>query len=181
MRSVRRTLRRPVLLAHVVCSVGWVGAVLAFVPLAVVAATGGEEELVRSAHLAADLLVRLVIVPLALASLVTGVVSSLVSTWGLVRHYWVIVKLVLTVVATVVLLLQVGPIATAAAAANAGSLPGGVGASMLVHAIGGISVLLVVTGLAVYKPRGTTRGAAASGRGSRSDAAGTGGDQLRSA
>jgi hypothetical protein len=183
MRPARRRLRLLALLAHVVCSVGWVGAVLAFIPLAVVAATGGGDDVVRSAHLAADLLVRIVIVPLALASLVTGVLSSLVSSWGLVRHYWVIVKLVLTTVATIVLLLQVEPIATAAASAVApdgGLLPEGAGASMLVHAIGGVVVLLVVTALAVYKPRGTTRRVAGPVRSVRSGAV-PGGDRFRSA
>ena len=46
-----------------------------------------------------------VIVPLALAALVTGVVSALGTTWGLLRHYWVVTKLVVVVIATVVLLL----------------------------------------------------------------------------
>ncbi|WP_214405446.1 DUF2269 domain-containing protein [Pseudonocardia lacus] len=159
MRVARRGVRKLVLLTHVTSSVGWSGAVLAFVPLAAAAvgATGGD--LARGAYLAADLLVRFVIVPLALAAVLTGVLSSLVSTWGLVRHYWVIAKLVLTVAATVVLLMQIEPIGAAAVRAGApgGPLPEAAGLSMLVHAIGGLVVLLAVTALAVYKPRGTTR------------------------
>jgi hypothetical protein len=45
-----------------------------------------------------------VIVPFALASLLTGLVQSLGTTWGLCRHYWVVFKLLLNVLATLVLL-----------------------------------------------------------------------------
>jgi hypothetical protein len=163
MRSAQRNLRKLALLAHVTCSVGWLGAVFAFISLAVAAVNSSEDSTARGAYLAADLLVRFVIVPLALGSVVTGVLSSLVSAWGLVRHYWVIAKLVLTVVATVVLLLQIEPIGAAAhrsAAPDGGPLPEAAGLSMLVHAIGGAVVLLAVTALAVYKPRGAARFAA---------------------
>ena len=168
MRTAQRSVRKLALLAHVTCSVGWLGAVFAFVPLAVAAVDSGEGSTARGAYLAADLLVRFVIVPLALGSVVTGVLSSLASPWGLVRHYWVITKLVLTVVATVVLLLQIEPIGAAAdrsAAPGGGPLPQAAGLSMLVHVIGGVVVLLAVTALAVYKPRGTTRFAATTARG----------------
>jgi hypothetical protein len=40
---------------------------------------------------------------LSLASLLTGLVCSLGSVWGLFRHYWVLFKLVINVVATSVL------------------------------------------------------------------------------
>lgn len=174
MSTAPRSVRKLALLAHVTCSVGWLGAVFAFVPLAVAAVNSSEDSTARGAYLAADLLVRFVIVPLALGSVVTGVLSSLVSAWGLVRHYWVITKLVLTVVATVVLLLQIEPIGTAAnrsAAPGGGPLPEAAGFSMLVHAIGGVVVLLAVTALAVYKPRGTTRFAARPARGDSRQAA----------
>jgi uncharacterized membrane protein len=170
MRTAQRSVRKLALLAHVLCSVGWLGAVFAFVPLAVAAVDATEDSTARGAYLAADLLVRFVIVPLALGAVVTGVLSSLVSGWGLVSHYWVISKLVLTVVATVVLLLQIEPIGAAAnrsAAPGGGPLPEAAGLSMLVHAIGGVVVLLAVTALAIYKPRGATRFAARSARADR--------------
>jgi hypothetical protein len=102
MSESRRGLRKLVLFVHVTCSVGWLGSVLAFLALALAALTSADEVLGRGAYVAADLVLRLVIVPLALASVAGGVLSSLVSRWGLVRHYWVIAKLVLTTVATVV-------------------------------------------------------------------------------
>jgi hypothetical protein len=149
-------LRKAVLTAHVVTSVGWLGAVVAYLALDVTAATSGDADLVRSAYGAMDLLVASVIVPLALASVVIGVVNALGTTWGLFRHYWVVVKLLLTLVATAVLLLQVPTVRSLAeAAGSAGDpreLPG-----TLAHSVGGLVVLVVVTILSTYKPRGQTR------------------------
>ncbi|MCF7547437.1 hypothetical protein [Pseudonocardia sp. WMMC193] len=134
--------------------------------LAVAAALG--DGVFRSAMLiAATVLTEAVIVPLALASTVSGVVSSLVSPWGLWRHYWVITKLVLTLAATAVLLLQIRPIA-ALGAAHAGALASGASqapvveahaqlASLLVHGGGGALVLVGITILGVWKPRGELR------------------------
>ena len=100
------------------------------------------------------------IVPLAVASLVTGLVMSLGTSWGLVRHYWVLFRLLLTVLATLVLLGHV-PAVSAMAGLTAGSDPGaaidlrGFDAELL-HAGGGLVVLLVTTVLSVFKPRGMT-------------------------
>jgi hypothetical protein len=99
------------LTAHVTSSVGWLGAVAAFLALAV-AGLAGDAQMVRAAYLAMDLLARFVIVPLALASLLTGVVQSLGTPWGVLRHYWVVFKLLLTIVAVVLLLAILAPRST---------------------------------------------------------------------
>lgn len=149
--------RKLLLTAHVVSSVGWIGAVVAYLALVVAALTSSDAQTVRAAILAMEL-VYLALVPLALASLLTGVVQSLCTKWGLLRHYWVIFKLALTVLATVVLLANmstVGSLADLAADAGGGGLPGAEG--QLLHAGVGLLVLLATTALAVYKPRGMTR------------------------
>jgi hypothetical protein len=99
-----------------------------------------------------------VIVPLAFASLLTGVFQSLGTHWGLVRHYWVAFKLLLSVLATIVLLVNTGTIsslerlvAEGGHATKVGGLEG-----QLLHAGGGVLVLLATTTLAVFKPPGTT-------------------------
>ncbi|MCA1673807.1 MAG: DUF2269 domain-containing protein [Actinobacteria bacterium] len=149
-------LRKFVLAAHVTTSVGWLGAVAAYLALDVAAATSRDVLLVRAAYLAMELMARYVIVPLALASLVIGVLNALGTSWGLFRHYWVLTKLLLTVIATTVLLLQTETISylaeVAASDADPRDLPGS-----LLHSIGGLVVLLIVTVLSVYKPRGLTR------------------------
>jgi len=98
-----------------------------------------------------------VIVPLAVASLVTGVVISVGTPWGLVRHYWVLISLGLTILATAILLLHMPSVSATARIAreSEGARLTELGGD-LAHAIGGLVVLLVVTVLNVYKPQGLT-------------------------
>ncbi|GAA0813639.1 DUF2269 domain-containing protein [Spirilliplanes yamanashiensis] len=159
MTVLRPGARRAALVLHVSTSVGWFGAVLMFLVLAVTALRSRDDAVLRAAHLAMDVTARLVIVPLAAASLASGLVSSLGTSWGLLRHWWVLIKFALVLVATAVLLLQLGPIGTLADAAARGALTELPQArlSAVVHAAGGLLVLLAATVLAVYKPRGLTR------------------------
>ena len=93
------------------------GAIAAYLALAVAALTSQNAQMVRAAYLAMELTARFVIVPLAFASLLTGFIQSLGTQWGLFRHYWVLMKLLLTVFATIVLLCQLEPIGHAASLA----------------------------------------------------------------
>jgi hypothetical protein len=150
-------LRKFVLAVHVTCSVGWIGAVVAYLVLGVSAITSSDALTVRAAWIAMELTGWYAIVPLALASLLTGLVMALGTPWGLFRHYWVLLSLVLTILATVVLLVHmqtvsyVAGIAAETPSAAVGGLPGEV-----VHAGVGLLVLLVIQVLNVYKPRGMT-------------------------
>ena len=153
-------LRKFALTAHITFSVGWMGAVAGFLALAVAGLTSQDGQLVRAAYLGMDLTARWVIVPLAIASLVTGLVSSLGTPWGLFRHYWVLIKLGLTVLATIVLLQQLESISYLGVVArdqsvSRAALRGAEG--QVLHATGGLLVLLVAQVLSVYKPRGLTR------------------------
>jgi uncharacterized membrane protein len=119
-------LRKFIFTAHVIASVGWIGAVVAYLALVVAALTSDDGQTVRAAFRAMELLY-FVLVPLAIAALVTGIVQSLGTTWGLLRHYWVVFKLLLTVIATTVLLLHlpaVNSLAEAAADTDRADLPG---------------------------------------------------------
>lgn len=152
-------LRKAALAAHLAVSVGWVGAVAAYLALDVTSATSGNPATLRAAYLGMGLIVTSVIVPLALATLATGLVVSLGTKWGLFRHWWVVVSLVLTVFATVVLLVETG---TIAAYAEVAAEPGATAAqlrglgSTLVHSIGGALLLIAMLVLNVYKPAGLT-------------------------
>jgi hypothetical protein len=151
-------LRRLVLTAHVTSSVGWLGAVLAFVGLAIVGLTSHDARTTRGVYLVMEPAAWYVLVPLAVASLVTGVVQGICTAWGLVRHYWVVFKLAITLVATVVLLVYMetfGVIADVAADPTA-DLEEVRNASPLLHALAAMVLLLAATALAIYKPRGLT-------------------------
>jgi hypothetical protein len=154
-------LRKFALTAHVTCSVGLLGAIAGFLALAVAGLTSQDAQMVRAAYLAMELTAWCVIVPLALGSLLTGLVQSLGTTWGLFRHYWVLAKLSLTVFATVVLLLKMKLISYVARVAAETTLssadPRAARTELVIHAVAGLLVLLVPAALSVYKPRGITR------------------------
>ena len=152
-------LRKLALTVHVSSSVGWLGAVRAFLGLAVVGLTSHDAQTVRGAYLAMGPAAWYVLVPLAFASLLTGLFQSLGTTWGLFRHYWVLFKLVINVFATLVLLMYMKTFRFMADVAADPSADLGVvrNASPALHAGAALLLLLVATTLAVYKPRGVTR------------------------
>ncbi len=152
-------LRKFALTAHVTSSVGWLGAVACFLALALVGLTSQDAQTVRGAYLVMEPAARFVLVPLAFASLLTGLVQSLGTPWGLLRHYWIVFKLLINVFATIVLLLYLPTFRFMAGVAADPSADLGVvrNASPVLHAALGLLVLLVATVLAVYKPRGRTR------------------------
>ena len=154
-------LRKLALTTHVTTSVGWLGALAVFLAHALASLISQDEQMVRAASLAMGLTAWFVILPLSLTSLTTGLVQALGTAWGLFRHYWILFKLLLTAVATIVLLLKLGPISYLADVAAETTFSGadlvGLRTSLMVHAAGGLLVLLTVATLAVYKPRGMTR------------------------
>lgn len=161
MRAITPGLRKLVLTTHVTCSVGWFGAVAAFLALAIAGLSHPEAQMVRAAYLAMDLIGWFVVVPLSFASLITGLVQAFGTPWGLFRHYWVLIKFLLAVFATVVLLVHMQPTGRIADAAVAGVLSASdlheLRIQLVADAGAALLVLLVATTLAVYKPRGMTR------------------------
>jgi hypothetical protein len=152
-------LRKFALTAHITCSVGWLGAVAGFLALALVGLTNNDDQTVQAAYVAMDSTGSFVLVPLALASLLTGLVQSLGTKWGLFRHYWVVFKLLMNIFATVILLLYLQTLSDLAArATSANGDPGGLrDPSPVLHSGAALLLLVVATTLAVYKPRGMTR------------------------
>src|SRR5262245_10670196 len=154
------TLRKFTLTAHVTSSVSWLGTVASFLFLSSAGLTSQDAEIVRSVYLAMNLIGQFIIVPLAFASLLSGLVVSLCTQWGLFRHYWVLLKFVITIFATILLLMHMQPVRllgklvreTTLSSADVGRLQiqvvGDSGAALL--------ALLVNVTLSVYKPRGMT-------------------------
>lgn len=145
------------LTVHLAFSVGWIGAVVAYLVLGVSAATSAEAQTVLAAWIGMELIGWSAIVPLALGSLLTGLVMSLGTSWGLFRYYWVIITFVLTTFSVVILLLHMPDVSsvTQMGRETAGAQLVGHGGDLL-HPGLGLVVLLVITVLNVYKPRGVT-------------------------
>lgn len=154
-------VRRFALTAHVVSSVGWLGAVAVALALAVIGLTSRDAELVLSTYLVLEPIGWFVLVPLSVASLLTGLVQSLGTKWGLLRHYWVLTKLAINLVASVVLLMYMqtlGSLADVAAATASGADRAALSSpSAVLHAGAALVLLLAAAALSVYKPPGLTR------------------------
>jgi SNF family Na+-dependent transporter len=155
--SMAPPLRTLALAIHLTVAGGWIGAVVAYLALHIAADWSRDPQTVRAAWIAMELTGWFVIVPLAIASLMTGLVMALGTPWGLLRHYWTLLALVLTVFAVVVLVMHMPTVSTRADAARdaepalldeiEGDLP---------HPAIGLGVLLGIQWLNVYKPRGMT-------------------------
>lgn len=151
-------LRRAALAMHLITSVGWIGAAGAYLAAGVAARVSDRVPTVRAAWIAMELIGWLVIVPLGCLAFLTGVVMSVGTRWGLIRHYWVLIALVLTSLALVVLILHMPSVSAGAAVARTGDdravlqLGGDIA-----HPALGLVVLVVVAVLNLYKPRGLTR------------------------
>jgi hypothetical protein len=92
MTTMSPQLRKLAFTAHVTSSVGWLGAVAAFLGLSIIGLTSAEAGTVRAVYLAMEATGWYVLIPLSLASLLTGLIQSLGTRWGLLRHYWVFAK-----------------------------------------------------------------------------------------
>ncbi len=154
-------LRKFALTAHVISSVGWLGAVASFLTLAVAGLSTQDPQRARAAYIAMELTAWFVIVPLSLASPLTGLIQSLGTPWGIFRHYWIIAKQVITIPATLFLLLHTPAISRLADAAEDRALLGAdfdrLKIQLTADAAAALLVLVVATALSVYKPRGMTR------------------------
>ena len=131
---------------------------MAYLALGIAAVTSGDVQVMRAAWVGMEVTGWFVIVPVAVGSLVTGLLIALGTKWGLFRHYWVLISFALTLFATVVLLLHMPTVSTTADVARGAdrqtleSLGGD-----LFHPGIGLVVLLAVQVLNVYKPQGMTK------------------------
>ena len=157
-------LRKLTITAHIALSIGWLGAVAAFLALSIAGVTSRDAEVVRGAYLSMDLVSRFVIMPLAFAALATGLFQALGTPWGLLRHYWILFKLGLAIFATAVLVLHqfvaIGVAARRVTGAGSEALFSPDFDALKTELVRApslaIVVLLAITTLGVYKPWGLT-------------------------
>jgi hypothetical protein len=152
--------RKVVLTLHITASVGWLGAVGVAVALALAGLVSQNPPVVRSAYVVLEPIARWLLIPLSLGSLLTGLIQSLGTPWGVLRHYWVVIKLLVNVAASVILLLYL-PTLTALATTSAGTTGADLGGlrspSPVLHGGAALLGLLAATVLSVFKPNGRTR------------------------
>jgi hypothetical protein len=153
-------LRKLALLAHITTSVGWIGAVVPYLSLAITGLISKDVQTARAAYYSMALIGWYVLVPLSLAALISGLVQSLGTRWGLIRHWWVVAKFLMTLVAAAVLLKHmqlVSRMAQIAAEKSFSSIDFRMmRIQLVIHPAGGLLILLAVTAISVFKPWGMT-------------------------
>lgn len=75
-------VRKFTITAHVAFSVGWLGAVAAFLVLSIAGLTSHSAEVLRGAYLSMDLISRFIIIPMCFAALATGLLQALGTPWA---------------------------------------------------------------------------------------------------
>ena len=146
-------LQRFALLAHIIFSVGWFGAIVPYLALAIAGLTSHDAQVVRAACLSMELIGWYVIVPFSFAALLSGLVMSPGSQWGLFRHWWILAKFLLTIFAVFVLLRHMQDVSRMA---KETMLSSGNFRPDFIHATGGLLVLLAAMTLSMFKPWGMT-------------------------
>jgi hypothetical protein len=158
LRRPRRR-RRALLTVHVALSVGWLGASMVMLTLAVTARLARSEEEARSSYWAMHLLAGTLLVPLSVTVLLLGALVAATTPWGLLRHWWVLVKLVATSLAVILSLFALPAMtrsAFRAATTHALAAQDDAGTRLIIAGCASVALYLALTAISVSKPWGRT-------------------------
>jgi hypothetical protein len=162
-RRVSPSQYKLLLAAHIIVSVGWLGVVFARLVLGLAALRTSAPDIFAALYVSIGVL-NVAFPPLAVGTIVSGVLLSLGTRWGLLQHYWVVTKLVLAV-GVIVTALQLADrlvrqslAAPSGPAAAAGPILGFASAPTLVISLAVVHLLMLgaATVISVYKPWGKT-------------------------
>ncbi|WP_406488367.1 DUF2269 domain-containing protein [Streptomyces phaeochromogenes] len=155
--KLSRPARRATLVVHVAASAGWLGLTLGLLALGITATTTGAAVTVDASVRAMKLFADWLLLPVAFLTLVSGLVLSLGTPWGLARHRWVYIKfwLTLATITATVFALRPGVGSAVTAVSAGGPLPDA--GDVLFGPIVSLSAYLFMTVISVLKPWGLTR------------------------
>jgi hypothetical protein len=162
-RRISARLYKLLLTTHIIVSVGWLGVVFAKLALGLATITSSVPEVADALYVAIGVL-NVAFPPLAIGTIVSGVLLSLGTKWGLLEHYWVATKLALAVGVITTAVQLGGRIARQPISALSGqevvdgTLLGITSApSLLISlSIAHLLMLSAATAISVYKPWGKT-------------------------
>ncbi|MEU6375567.1 DUF2269 domain-containing protein [Streptomyces sp. NPDC046909] len=155
--KLTRPARRASLVVHVIASAGWLGLTLGLLALGITAATSGSAVTVEASVRAMKLFADWLLLPLAFLTLLSGVLLSVGTPWGLARHRWVWTKFWLTLGTTTATVFALRPAVNSAVAAVAAGGPLPDTGDVLFGPIVSLSAYVFMTVISVLKPWGLTR------------------------
>lgn len=153
VRRLPRRARAALLTVHVAASAGWLGLDGALVALEVIGLHSSDPALRTGISVTMAAIACWILIPLVFASLCSGLVLAVGTSWGLARHWWLLAKSGISLVLTVTGVALIVP-----------RLPhvlAGEGEPIQVRTLAlrsaALLLLLIATGLSVVKPWGKTR------------------------
>lgn len=147
---VAKRTRRALLALHIITAVGLLGADAGVLTLVI---RGMYSPAVAWAYPAAAFLGTWVLQPLAVSSLLTGLLQGFTTPWGVLTYWWTAIKLALNTAGLVLAVTVLVPTLHQAAAAS--SSPGGSG--LIRDTAAASSVLIATVLISTYKPFGRLR------------------------
>ncbi|MGC5533134.1 DUF2269 domain-containing protein [Streptomyces sp. SR-10] len=151
MKPLKRPVRRGILVSHVAVSVSWLGLTVGLLTLGITAFISGDPSTADAATRSMKIFGDWLVVPVALLALVSGLVLSLGTPWGLARHRWVWTKFWLTLVTTGLSIFSLRP------GINAAAADGVVDIDLVIAPSVATATYLFITAISVLKPWGLTR------------------------
>lgn len=146
------TWRKALLSVHIVTAVGVLGTDAVLLALGI---AGVRDRSPETVYPAASLVGSWLVAPLAVTALVTGTLLGILTQWGLVRYWWVAIKLGITAVLNVILFLALIPLLqdTADKAVAGETFTNADQVPVLIAPLAAVTLLALNVVLAVFKPR----------------------------
>ncbi|MGH9380719.1 MAG: DUF2269 domain-containing protein [Thermoanaerobaculia bacterium] len=142
---------------HVAATVSVLGATLVLLALAISGVRGADP---RTVYPATYLVEAWLVAPLAVLALGTGVLQAVLTPWGLLKYWWVAIKLTTTLGFTGLVLFVLIPRLAASAQSAAAAQVFGAAERLPLALVPSVAVtgLIVNVALAIYKPGWRLRG-----------------------
>jgi hypothetical protein len=160
-RRLGRRLRRTTLVVHLVSAGTWIGIDVVVAVLVLAGRFGGDAATRGIAYQALSLFIAWPMLISGLICLVSGVILGIGTPWGLIRYWWVAVKLAINVVLCILIIFVLQP-GMADIGAYGRDLAAGVPTHSSVSTLFfppavSLTALSLATLLSVFKPWGRTR------------------------
>lgn len=152
-------LRKTTIVLHIVCGIGWMGADIVLFILLYTGLTTDDGAVAASSYIAVSEFVPLAVPPLSLGMLATGLLLGWGTKWGVLRYWWVVVKLALAVIMVLLVFFSLVPgvneLSTPDPTMSADAVRDSIGSAtsqMLYPPIVSFAMLGTATILSVFKP-----------------------------
>lgn len=157
VKPLKRPARRTLLVVHVAASAGWLGLTLGLLALALTAVGTESAPMIEAACRSMKVFTDWLVIPVGLLTLLSGLLLSLGTKWGLARHRWVYTKFWLTLITLTASIFALRPGVNDAADTVAAGSPLADPLDLVMGPVVSFTAYVFMTVISVLKPWGLTR------------------------